>query len=71
MEIALPDDGVLAVEPSAEGCALAPWPLAVDAAEILVPVRVVPLTGYANDADVASTILATPVEQRAYRLAPG
>ena len=71
MEIALPDDGVLTVEPSAEGCTLAPWPLAVDAAEILVPVRVVPLTGYANDADVASTILATPVAQRSYRLAPG
>jgi hypothetical protein len=71
MEIALPGDGVLIVEPTAEGCSLAPWPLAVGSAEIPVPVRVVPLTGYANDADVASTILATPVEQRVYRLTPG
>jgi hypothetical protein len=35
-----------------------------------VPVRVVPLTGYANDADCASRILATPVEQRVYTIDP-
>jgi hypothetical protein len=71
MEIALPDDDVLAVEPTADGCSLAPWPFAVGSAEITVPLRVVPLDGYANDADVASTILATPVEQRVRRLTPG
>ena len=37
-----------------QGRVLAPWPLGVASAEISVPVRVVPLTGYANDADVAS-----------------
>jgi Protein of unknown function (DUF3891) len=71
MEIALPDDGVLTVEPAAGGCALSPWPFAADEVEIAVPVRVVPLTGYENDADVASAILAAPIEQRVHRLAPG
>ena len=71
MEIALPDDGVLSVEPTPAGCALSPWPLAVERAQISVPVRVVPLTGYANDADCAATILATAVEHRVYVLTPG
>jgi hypothetical protein len=70
MQIALPDGGELAVEPVAGGCALSPWPFAADQVEISVPVRVVPLTGYANDADGAATILSAAVEQRAYRLAP-
>jgi hypothetical protein len=71
MEIALPDDGVLTVEPTADGCSLAPWPFAVDSVQIPVPVRVVSLTGYANDADVASDILAAPVEERAYAITAG
>jgi uncharacterized protein DUF3891 len=70
MEIALPDDGVLTVEPTIGGCALAPFPFA-GPATISVPVRVVPLTGYANDADCAATILAAPVEQREYAVTPG
>ena len=70
MQIALPGDEVLTVEPTADGCSLDPWPLASGPVEISAPVRVVPLTGYENDADVASTILATPVERRVYRLAP-
>ena len=66
MQIVLPDDGVLAVEPTADGCSLSPYPLASEPVAISVPVRVVPLTGYANDADCASRILATPIEQRVY-----
>jgi hypothetical protein len=70
LQIVLPDDDELTLEPTAGGCALSPWPFAAGEVEISVPVRVVPLTGYANDADVAATVLAAPVEQRAYRLAP-
>lgn len=64
MVIALPDGGELAVEPTALGCSLAPYPFAEESVGIQVPVRVVPLNGYANDADCATGILAAPVEQR-------
>jgi hypothetical protein len=70
MRIALPDGGELAVEPTAGGCALAPYPFAGERVEIEVPVRVVPLEGYANDADCASAILAAPVERRTYAITP-
>jgi hypothetical protein len=68
MRIQLPDGGELAVEPTAGGCSLDPFPLVSDPVEISVPVRVVALTGYANDADCASRILAAPVEQRSYAI---
>jgi hypothetical protein len=68
MRIQLPDGGALAVEPTAEGCSLNPFPLVSEPVQISVPVRVVPLTGYANDADCASRILAAPVEQRTYAI---
>jgi Protein of unknown function (DUF3891) len=71
MQIVLPGDGELVVTPTAEGCALAPYPLASEPVTIAVPVRVVPLTGYANDADCAATILATAVEQRTYSISAG
>jgi hypothetical protein len=71
MEITLPDDGVLTVEPTAAGCSLAPYPFAQAAVEIEVPVRVVPLEGYANDADCAATILAAPIERRTYVISAG
>ena len=67
MRIALPDDGELAVTPTDGGCALDPFPFAGPVA-ISVPVRVVPLTGYANDAECASRILAAPVEERRYTI---
>ena len=70
MRIALPGDGELAVEPAPGGCALDPWPLSGRHAEIAVPVRVVPLTGYADDADCAAQILAAPIEQRVYAIDP-
>jgi hypothetical protein len=64
MEIVLPEDGVLTVSPTAEGCSLSPYPFATEPVAVSVPVRVVPLTGYANDADCAAQILAAPIEQR-------
>jgi uncharacterized protein DUF3891 len=71
MEIVLPDDGVLAVTPTADGCSLSPYPFATEPVAISVPVRVVPLTGYANDADCAAQILAAPIEQRLARITAG
>jgi hypothetical protein len=71
MQIALPDGAELTVVPTEGGCALSPYPLEGGQVQISVPVRVVPLSGYANDADCASRILATPVEQRLYTIAPG
>jgi hypothetical protein len=71
MEIVLPDDGVLMVTPTAEGCSLSPYPFATEPVAISVPVRVVPLTGYANDADCAAQILAAPIEQRLARITAG
>jgi hypothetical protein len=71
MQIALPGDTELAVEPTAGGCALSPYPLETRPVQIAVPVRVVALTGYANDADCASRILAARVEQRVYSITAG
>jgi hypothetical protein len=68
MQITLPDDGDLRVIPTPTGCSLDPYPLERRQVQIAVPVRVVPLTGYANDADCASTILAAPIEQRIYTI---
>jgi hypothetical protein len=68
MQIALPGGGELAVVPTAGGCSLSPFPLATEPVTVTVPVRVVPLTGYANDAECAARILATHVEQRSYSI---
>jgi hypothetical protein len=70
MQIALPDGGELSVLPTAGGCALSPYPLSGGQVQISVPVRVVPLTGYENDADCAARILAAPIEQRVYSIDP-
>ncbi len=69
MQIVLPGDGELVVTPTADGCSLHPYPLGREPAAVDVPVRVVPLTGYADDADCAARILATPIEQRSYVIA--
>lgn len=66
MRIALPDGGELAVEPTVDGCSLRPYPLVREPVTVDVPVRVVPLTGYTDDADCAARILAAPVERRSY-----
>ena len=72
MQIALPDAGhELSVTPTDAGCALSPYPFATDALRISVPVRVVPLTGWANDADCAAGVLAAHVEHRVYVITAG
>ena len=71
MRIALPDGGELAVEPTADGCSLRPYPLDSEPAIVSLPVRVVPLSGYADDADCAARILAAPIERRSYRVTAG
>jgi hypothetical protein len=58
------------VIPTATGCLLDPYPLEPRQVQISVPTRVVPLTGYANDADCASTVLAARIEQRIYTIDP-
>ena len=68
MQIVLPDGGELAVVPTAAGCALQPYPLAEEPVSVSVPVRVVPLHGYANDADCAAAVLSAHVEQRTYSI---
>lgn len=71
MQILLPDGGELAVVPTAGGCALQPYPLATEPVKVPVPVRVVPLGGYANDASVAAAVLSAHVEQRVYSITAG
>ena len=71
MQIVLPDGGELTVTPTPTGCSLSPYPLAGRQVAITVPVRVVPLTGYADDADCAARILAAPIEQRSYTIDAG
>ena len=71
MQILLPDDGELAVVPTAGGCALDPYPFATEPVKVSVPVRVVPLGGYANDADCAAAVLSAHVEQRTYAITAG
>jgi hypothetical protein len=70
MDITLPDDGELRVIPTATGCVLDPYPLEPRQVQISVPTRVVPLTGYSNDADCASAVLAARIEQRIYTIDP-
>jgi hypothetical protein len=71
MQIVLPEGGELVVTPTPGGCSLRPYPLEGEQVQVSVPVRVVPLTGYANDADCASRILAASIEQRSYSIVPG
>jgi hypothetical protein len=71
MRIVLPGDGELAVEPAVDGCSLHPYPFEGGYVQVSVPVRVVPLTGYADDAECAARILAAPIEQRVYGITTG
>ena len=66
MEIVLPDDGISRSRRPPVDARSARIRSTREQVEISVPVRVVPLTGYANEADCAETILAAPVEQRVY-----
>jgi hypothetical protein len=71
LQIALPDGGELALTPTADGCALKPYPFASEPVTVSIPVRVVPLDGYANDIDCAAAVLAAHVERRSYTITPG
>jgi hypothetical protein len=71
MRIALPDGGELAVTPTEAGCALSPYPFEADPVRITVPVRVVRLAGWANDADCAAGVLSAHVDHRVYLITAG
>ncbi len=64
MEIALPGDGVLVVEPTAAGARLAPFPFAGDRLEIGVPVRTLPLDSWTDAAALVDAFWAAPVVRR-------
>ncbi len=71
LEIALPDrDEPLVVEPAEDGGRLAPWPFRGDEATVEVPVRTVPLEGYADVAEFRERVASAPVARRRERLAP-
>jgi len=71
MEIMLPDrDDPLVIEPTDDGATLDPFPFVGDELVVEVPVRTVPLEGYASDAALAETIAAATVERRPARLVP-
>ena len=71
MRIALPDGGELAVTPTEAGCALRPYPFLSEPLRITVPVRTVPLTGWANDADCAAGVISAHVDHRIYEITAG
>jgi hypothetical protein len=69
MEIPLPGrEEPLVIEPTDDGARLDPYPFIEEGLIVHVPVRTVPLTGYADDADLQARIRAAPVERRAARL---
>ncbi len=70
MEILLPGERTLVIEPVEGGATLDPWPLAAPAVTLAVPTRVVPLAGYADDAALQAAIAAAPLEQRPVTLRP-
>ena len=71
LQIALPDGGELVLTPTADGCALQPYPFTSEPVTVSVPVRVVPLDGYENDIDCAAAVLAAHVERRTYTITAG
>jgi hypothetical protein len=71
MEIPLPDrDDPLVIEPTEDGARLSPYPFVEPELVVHVPVRTVPLEGYADDAELQQRIAAAPVERRPMRLTP-
>ncbi len=71
MEIVLPDDATLQIVRADDGAEeLSPWPFAVDELTVSVPTRTIALTGYADDAALATAIAHAPVEQRTTTLRP-
>ena len=71
MEIMLPDrDQPLVIEPTDDGATLDPYPFVGEELVLQVPVRTVPLEGYASDAALLEAIEAAEVERRPVRLVP-
>ncbi len=70
MEIALPGERVLRVEPDGDGDRLDPWPFAADEIRVGIPTRVVPLEGYDGDDALAAALAAAAVEERTAVLRP-
>ena len=70
MEIALPGERVLRVEPGDGGDRLDPWPFAADEIRVGVPTRVVPLAGYDGDDALGAALAAAAVEERTAVLRP-
>ena len=58
-------------DPAGTGSMRIVLPDGSEPAIVSVPVRVVPLSGYADDADCAARILAAPVERRFHRITAG
>jgi hypothetical protein len=70
MEIVLPGERVLRVEPD-DGCdRLDPWPFAADEIRVGIPTRVVPLAGYAGDDALGAALAGAAVEERTAVLRP-
>ena len=71
MEIALPDDGVLAVARDEDGAErLDPWPFATEALALEVPTRTIPLEGHGDDAALLAALDAAPIALRPVLLLP-
>lgn len=70
MEIALPGERILRVEPGDGGDRLDPWPFAADEIRVGIPTRVVPLGGYDGDDALGAALAAAAVEERTAVLRP-
>ncbi|MFM9125916.1 MAG: DUF3891 family protein [Actinomycetota bacterium] len=70
MEIALPGERVLRVEPDAGCDRLDPWPFDADEIRVGIPTRVVPLAGYDGDDALGAALTGAAVEERTAVLRP-
>ena len=70
MEVVLPDEQMLFIAAEGDDQTVAPWPFVVDQLTIAVPTRTIPLTGYANDDALRTTLEQAEVEHRTVTLRP-
>lgn len=70
MEIALPGERVLRVEPDAGYDRLDPWPFAAVEIRVGIPTRTVPLAGYDGDDALGAALAGAAVEERSAVLRP-
>jgi Protein of unknown function (DUF3891) len=64
LEIVLPADETLVVEPTPAGARLDPFPFAGDRLDVSVPTRTMPLDGWTDAATLTAAFLAAPVQAR-------